>query len=135
MAAPASTSTSAPLTLVVDGVHHLRGGRCTACATHAFPCPAACPKCGSEMDAAALPTGGAVWSWTVQRMAPKPPYRGPDPFEPFVVAYVDLGPVLVESPLRGRPVDGWTIGDAVQLDVDVVDGAATAFRFVPGEST
>jgi hypothetical protein len=51
----------------------------------------------------------------VQRIAVKPPYAGPQPFEPFVVAYVDLGPLKVESPLFGRPVDGWSIGDAVQL--------------------
>jgi uncharacterized OB-fold protein len=70
-----------------------------------------------------LPSTGTVWTWTVQRMPPKPPYRGPTPFEPFAVGYVDLGPVLVESRLAGRDVDGWSIGDRVEL----------AFELLPGE--
>ena len=45
----------------------------------------------------------------------KPPYAGPQPFEPFVVAYVDLGPLKVESPLFGLPIDAWSIGDEVRL--------------------
>lgn len=48
----------------------------------------------------ALPERGTVWSWTVQEFAPKPPYRAPGAeFEPFVLGYVDLGDVLVESRL------------------------------------
>lgn len=67
------------------------------------------------MDEVELPSTGTVWSWTVQRIGVKAPYAGPTPFEPYVVAYVDLGPLKIETPLFGRPVDGWTIGDRVQL--------------------
>ncbi|HQV57892.1 MAG TPA: OB-fold domain-containing protein [Ilumatobacteraceae bacterium] len=62
-----------------------------------------------------LPATGTVWSWTVQRIAVKAPYAGPQPFEPFAVGYVDLGPLKVETPLFGHPVDGWSIGEAVEL--------------------
>lgn len=119
----------------VDGVDHLMGGRCTVCTTHTFPAQPACPRCGSATEAVALPATGRVWSWTVQRIAPKPPYRGGDPFEPFAVGYVDVGPVLVESRLAGKPVDKWRIGDQVRLVIEDrgADGDAPSYRFVPGE--
>jgi uncharacterized OB-fold protein len=67
------------------------------------------------MSAVELPTHGTVWSWTVQRIAVKPPYTGPQPFEPFAVGYVDLGSLKVESPLFGHDLAAWTIGEPVQL--------------------
>jgi uncharacterized OB-fold protein len=73
-----------------------------------------------------LPSTGTVWTWTVQRTQPKPPFRSPSPFEPFAVAYVDLGPVLVESRLAGRDVDGWAIGDRVELAVELLPGEDAA---------
>jgi uncharacterized OB-fold protein len=119
----------------VDGVDHLMGGRCPVCTTHTFPTQPACPRCGSATEAIALPATGRVWSWTVQRIAPKPPYRGRDPFEPFAVGYVDVGPVLVESRLAGKPVDEWQIGDQVRLATQDPgsDGDAPSYRFVPAE--
>ncbi len=65
----------------------------------------------------------------MQRIRPKPPYNGPEPFQPFTVAYVDLGPVIVESPLFGRPVDQWSVGDAVALVAAVDQSGATTFHF------
>jgi len=63
----------------------------------------------------ALPERGTVWSWTVQEFAPKPPYRGLGAeFEPFVLGYVDLGDVLVESRLD-VPRDEVRIGLPVRL--------------------
>ena len=123
------------LTTTVDGRPHLVGACCSACATHVFPAQLTCPRCGSEMAEVALPASGAVWSCTVQRVRPKPPYRGPDEFEPFAVAYVDVGPVLVESRLAGRPVDEWRIGDPVHLVVDEAgaDGDPS-FVFVGGDA-
>jgi uncharacterized OB-fold protein len=67
------------------------------------------------MSSLELPTDGEVWSWTVQRIAVKPPYAGPEPFEAYVVGYVDLGPLKVESPLFGHDLGGWRIGEAVHL--------------------
>ena len=62
---------------------------------------------------------GELWSWTIQHIQPKPPYRGPEPFEPFAVGYVDLGPVRVEARLgrSRRPMRG---------------GSATPVRLVAG---
>ena len=98
-----------------NGEACLVGSRCGSCSSTAFPAQSNCARCGGEMAEVTLPTTGTVWSWTVQRIAVKPPYAGPQPFEPFVVAYIDLGPLKVESPLFGRPVDAWSIGDEVQL--------------------
>lgn len=101
----------------VDGELHLVGAKCNACGTHTFPAQYSCPRCGSETSTIALPREGTVWSCTVQRIRPKPPYAGPEEFEPFAVGYVDLGPVRVECRLSGKTADGWSIGEPVHLVV------------------
>jgi len=124
------------LVTTVDGAAHLVGARCDTCGSHTFPAQASCARCGGSMAAVALPSQGQVWSWTVQRQPPKPPYRGATPFEPFAVAYVDLGPLRVEACLQGRSVDRWHIGDAVELRAGPPDGdgAVWSFCFVPQET-
>ena len=123
------------LVTIIDGAPHLLGTRCRACATDTFPSQASCPRCGAvAIDAVALPTQGIVWTWTVQRFAPKPPFRAPKVFEPFALAYVDLGTIRVEARLAGRAVDAWKIGDAVKLVVgplDASDPGWDAFWFEP----
>jgi len=116
----------------VDGEERLVGGCCTKCATHTFPVQATCPRCGADMDSVALAAKGTVWSWTVQRLEPKPPYRGPVPFEPFALGYVDLGVVRVESRLEGKPESSWQIGDAVHLAPGPPNDAGDvwSYRFV-----
>src|SRR5438067_13893339 len=70
----------------------LPAAQCRRCELVVYPRSAtSCPRCGSEPLAAVdVPSDGAVWSYTVQRFAPKsPPYRQPGPdFVPFVFAYV-----------------------------------------------
>jgi len=113
----------------IDGVPTLVGARCTTCETHTFPRQDACPRCGAATVTQALPTMGSVWSWTVQRFEPKAPYRGPVGFEPFAVAYVDLGPVRVESTLGGRAVEDWNIDDGVRLVADDIDESGHSWRY------
>lgn len=125
-----STETAQRPVKTTDGELRLVGGKCTACGVTAFPQRAGCPRCGAPMGEVELPTTGTVWSWTVQRIGVKAPYAGPTPFEPYVVAYVDLGELKVEAPLFGRPVDGWTIGDAVRL-VATDERPYLAFWFEP----
>ena len=124
------SSIAAPsgLTVEVDGRRHLAGARCTGCRTHSFPFQRACPRCGGTTEVAPLPTEGTVWSWTVQRLAPKAPYVVEGEFEPFAVAYIDLGELKVESKLAGRPAEAWQIGAHVRLVVDG-DGGTERFWF------
>ncbi len=127
------TIESRGLVAFVEGEVRLVGVRCTVCATHAFPRQAACPRCGSPTEPVTLPARGAVWSWTIQHIQPKPPYRGPEPFEPFAVGYVDLGPLRVETQLAGRAAGAWQIGDAVHLVAGPADddGDIWSFEFAP----
>lgn len=79
----------------------LAGCRCRACATVQFPIADHCAHCAQPSpEVIALPARGSIYTWTVQRFAPKPPYVvGAGDFVPFIVGYVDLGDVLVEGPL------------------------------------
>jgi uncharacterized protein len=118
-----------------EGQPSLVGSACDACGTQTFPAQLACPRCGSNAVAeVALPPRGTVWTWTVQRFMPKAPYQGLTPYEPYALAYIDLGPVKVESRLRGKAIDSWNIGDAVHV---VIDETATplTFWFEPHEET
>lgn len=64
-----------------------------------------------------LPARGLLWSFTVQRIAPKsPPYRGSEPFVPFAVGYVELpGALIVESRLTDVAFDELHIGMTMTL--------------------
>lgn len=58
----------------------------------AYPADDTCPRCGGPADPAALSGAGTLWTWTVQRYAPKsPPYQAPPGgFVPFALGYVEL---------------------------------------------
>lgn len=102
----------------------LLGGRDPASGRVAFPRP-------DGWDAAALGRTGTLWSWTVQRFAPKsPPYAGPEPFAPFAVGYVELDEVIVEARLDGVTFDTLRIGMPLKLAV-VPFGGGETFVFRP----
>lgn len=136
--------TSSPVQPHLDGLlafeddrPHLVGSRCAECSTDTFPVASSCPCCGSLAIApVALASSGTVWTWSVQRFAPKPPFRVAQPYQPFTVAYVDLGTVKVETRLAGKPVGSWKIGDPVQLVIGPLnpDGSDwQAFWFEPAK--
>ena len=126
-----------------DGLPHLIGSRCRSCGTLSFPQQASCPRCcGEDVEQALLPRQGSLWSWTVQRFAPKsPPYAGQETeFQPFAVGYVALdGGIAVQSRLTGGPgpdaSDGLRIGMGVQLVIEPFprhDGVTVAaYAFAP----
>jgi uncharacterized OB-fold protein len=115
--------------VVVDGPDGpaLAGARCPSCAATVFGVSGGCPRCGTALEPTLLPRTGTVWTWTVQRLAPKPPFRSPDGFVPFAVGYVDLGAVKVESRLVGA--DRWHIGDRVALVVAPLPGEDESGRW------
>jgi uncharacterized OB-fold protein len=108
---------------------HLVGARCRTCATHVFPPQSACPCCGGATDPVELPEEGTVWSWTVQRNAPKPPFVAHDDFEPFAVGYVDLGVIKIEGRFAGRPPGAWRIGDRVRIVTAAHEGDTPSYWF------
>lgn len=91
----------------------LIGGRNLESGQVVFPCPSD-PE---RYEAIELPKRGVVWSWTVQRFRPKsPPYTGPEEFEPYAVAYVELpGVVIVEARLENVDFDKIAIGLEVEM--------------------
>ena len=94
-----------------------------------FPCPAGA-------DPVPLAREGTVWSHTVQRFRPKsPPYAGPEAFEPFIVAYVELaGETIVCARLTGIAPDAVRMGMAVEftpIEIDTLDGPRAVPAFKP----
>lgn len=114
----------------------LIGGRDRETGRIVFPMPAGSE--GERFDPVPLKREGTIWAWTVQRFPPKsPPYIGPQPFEPFALAYVELpGEVIVESRLTGFDFDRLDCGLPVRLTTipfaTAPDGATlTTFAFEP----
>jgi uncharacterized OB-fold protein len=85
----------------------------------AFPRQPSCSRCTSEsIDERLLAPAGSLWSWTIQRFQPKEPYKGPEPFEPYGVGYVELpGEVIVESRLTTADPEELEIGRPMELVV------------------
>ena len=73
---------------------HLLGSKCTSCGTYSFPAAShfcGNPACaGTEFETVELSRTGTVWSFTDNRYQPPEPYISPDPFEPYVIAAVQL---------------------------------------------
>lgn len=108
-------------------------GRHRASGRLAFPAP----RADDAYEPSPLPSRGTLWSYTVQRIAPKsPPYRGTTPFAPFAVGYVELPDALiVESRLVDVEFERLRIGMPMELtslplyrDADGADVLTYAFR-------
>jgi len=81
------------------------------------------------MVASVLSAEGVLWTWTVQRFAPKsPPYQAPpEGFRPFAVGYVELPDgVRVEAVIEVDDLASVRIGMPLRL---VSSGGVP--RFVP----
>lgn len=97
----------------------LVGGRHRESGRIVFPCPA-----DARYEPVPLGRKGRLWSYTVQRFRPKsPPYKGPQDFEPWAVAYVELpGEVIVEARLTGIAFDDIRIGMDLELSPQPLGG-------------
>jgi uncharacterized OB-fold protein len=106
----------------------LIGGRDRATGRVVFPCPAD----AGRYEAVELPREGTIWSWTVQRFRPKsPPYLGPEAFEPFAIAYVELpGSTIVETRLTGFAFDALKVGLPCRVVAETFAGKRS-FAFAP----
>lgn len=115
-----------------DAPLRLMGGRARAERPDAgrivFPHPGT-----SDFDTVALGTQGTLWSFTIQRFAPKaPPYAGPAAFEPWALGYVDLpGEMIVQARLVGMAFDAIRIGMPLQLTRVALDESADDPLWLP----
>jgi hypothetical protein len=105
----------------------LMGGRRRSDGAIVFPMPQ-----GSEAAYYApfgLSREGRLWSFTVQRFQPKPPYRGPPEasFTPYAVGYVEIpGEIIVEARLDAEPGE-------LQLGMPMAITLLPAFRDAAGD--
>lgn len=115
----------------------LIGGRRRADGKIVFPLPQG--AAAEAFEAVDLPSHGALWSFTVQRFRPKPPYAGPGDersFAPYAVGYVELpGAVIVESRLVTADFGALRIGmpmtftlETFRTDPDGQDVLTYAFK-------
>lgn len=104
----------APDLFTDDASPRLIGGRSRADGAITFPLPAGADA--ELYEAVELKEQGVLWSWTVQRFPPKPPYLGAQPFKPYIVGYVALeGQVIVEARLVDIAVEDVRIGMALEI--------------------
>lgn len=96
----------------------LIASKCTGCAEVAFPAQASCPCCaGHSTEQILLSPSGTLWTWTIQRFPPPPPFIGDrDDFTPYGVGYIELPEgVRVEARLTVNDPDQLAIGMEMEL--------------------
>jgi len=120
----------------------LLGGRRRSDGKIVFPLPQG--DAADAYEAVDLPSRGTLWSFTVQRFRPKPPYDGPGDdasFAPYAVGYVELpGAIIVESRLETERFERLRIGmpmaftlQTFRTDPDGEDVLTYAFKPADGE--
>jgi uncharacterized OB-fold protein len=104
---------------------HLVGTRCNACKSYFFPKETTfCrnPDCAStEFEEVALSRTGTLWSFTNNCYQPPAPYVSPDPFEPYVIAAVELEKekmVVLGQVVRGVGIADLSAGMRMDLVLD-----------------
>ena len=99
----------------------LRGSRCGACGETTFPAQRGCPSCTAQgCDDVELSPRGTLYTWTIQRFPPPPPYAGDvQNFVPFAVGYIELPEgVRVEARLTQSDASQLSIGMEMQLELE-----------------
>ena len=99
----------------------LIASRCERCGEVAFPAQKSCPACTSEsVGEILLARRGELWTWTIQRFPPPPPWIGDAKrFEPYGVGYVELPEgVRVEGRLTTANPDELHIGQTMELVIE-----------------
>jgi uncharacterized OB-fold protein len=107
----------------------LIGARC-ANGEIVFPLPSG--DAAATVEPVALSRRGTLWSWTTQGFEPKEPYRGPQPFHPFLIGYVELpGEVIVETRIVDASPADLVIGMPMTFAVVPFDDRRSTYAFRP----
>jgi uncharacterized OB-fold protein len=120
----------------------LVGSRCTRCREVSFPKQSSCPACtGDSTEEILLARRGTLWTWTIQRFPPPPPFlRDTERFEPYGVGYVELPEGLrVEARLTSADPAVLAIGMEMELVLEKFGAgpkgeARMTFAFAPVRS-
>ena len=122
----------------LDDGAHLLGSSCRACGEVKFPASSFCPQCCRETtETVPLSQRGRLHSFTVQRFKPPPPYKGPEPFEPYGVGMIELPEGLrVTSVLEESDPANLEVGLEMQLIItkffeDEEGRDVVAYKFKP----
>ena len=95
-----------------------------------FPVPSG--DAAALVEPVALSRKGTLWSWTTQGFEPKEPYSGPQPFQPFLIGYVELpGEVIVETRIVDATPSDLFIGMPMTFAVVPFDDARSTYAFRP----
>jgi uncharacterized OB-fold protein len=117
----------------------LIASRCTACGEHAFPAQRGCANCTRDAsEEVLLGRRGRLWTWTIQRFPPPPPFAGDrENFEPFGVGYIELPEgIRIESRLTVNDPSQLAIGMEMELVIEPFHfaedgGQRMSFAFKP----
>jgi len=95
----------------------LVGSRCRECGEVTFPANPFCPQCCRETTETIQLSGrGALYSFTIQRFKPPPPFRGSEPFAPYGVGMIELPEgVRVTSALEESDPERLRVGMEMEL--------------------
>ena len=95
----------------------LIGSRCVECGEVRFPVSEFCPQCcTATTETIPLSRRGTLYSFTVQRFRPPPPYRGPEEFEPYGIGMIELPEGLrVTAVLADEDIDSLCVGMEMEL--------------------
>lgn len=75
---------------------------------------------------------GTLWSWTRQDFQPKEPYEGPEPFQPYLLGYVELpGEVIVETRIVDCVLEDLRLGMPMEFVVAPFDATRSTYAFRP----
>lgn len=82
-------------------------------------------------DPVPLSPRGKLWSWTRQDFEPKPPYAGPPPFAPYLIGYVALPEVIVETRIVDATLDDLALDLPMELTIVPFDAERSTYAFRP----
>lgn len=119
----------------------LMGSKCSNCGEVFFGKAIACQNCQcEEIEDTPLSDEGTLYTYTLIRSEPPGGYKGPKPFEPFVVGLVELPEgIRILAPLTGVGLDDVKIGMRLRLSIeefykDDMGKKVLTYKFRPQEA-